>query len=182
MSLLDKFFKRYDIYKSSILEIAKELSYGDKAVIREMRSCVLNVRQYAIHHAERLENRSVDAQTADEHTIMWLSMADCLIRHNYAQELDWKCEKDDFVALISSTKNAISLGCEINPVQLYDDDDVSSWCAVQDKVWFTKGACIGGIDIDSDSYVLFVCGADVLERVRLLAENIHKRIARGCDL
>lgn len=182
MGLFSFFSKKYDIFESTVLEIAKTISFGDKSVIREIRSCVSDAKRYALVHNIRYANRGIDTENTDEHTLMWIGLADCLIKFGYAQEFDWKCEKDDFVEFMSRLKSFEILGCDINPVLLYDDDDVSAWCAAQDKVWYTKQICIGGIDIESDSYVLFVCTVDAFDKVRSLSSKIHKRIVRGREL
>lgn len=182
MGLFSFFSKKHDVYERSIIEIAKLISGGDKAVVREMRICCSDVKRYASHHSIQYLNRGIDAESTDVHTLMWTGLADCLIKHGFAQEFDWKCEKDDFVEFMSRLKNFGALGCEINPVLLYDDDDVASWCAAQDKMWYTKQLCIGGIDIESDSYVLFVCSVETLSRMRSAALKIHRRIAFGREM
>jgi hypothetical protein len=182
MGLLGFLFGKRHFYESAIMETAKTSSLGDKTVLKEMSGCIADVKKYAEHHKMQFEHRGADILSTDEQTLMWLALADCLIKHGYAQEFDWKCGKDDFVEFMSRLKSFSILGCEINPVLLYDDDDVAAWCAAQDKVWHTKKLCIGGIDIESDSYVLFVCSVDDFERVRSVAASIHRRIARGKDM
>ncbi len=181
MGLFD-IFKKKDVYADGVRKIASTISCGNKDIAKEIAECIQNPRKYAARYPHRFAARGIDAEDLSERRIIWLMMVDSLITYGYAQEFDWKCEKDDFIGLMSSLTRFSQLGCEINPVLLYDDDDISSWCAAQDKVWYTKGVCVGGIDIDSDSYVLFVCTRDELAVMKELSHSIHRRIASGCEL
>ena len=181
MGLFD-IFKKKDAYADTVRKIAAIISCGSKDVAKEMSECIANPKKYAAKHPHQFAARGIDTESASERSIIWIAMTDCLMAYSYAQEFDWKCDKDEFIGIMSSLTRFTQLGCEINPVLLYDDDDISAWCAAQDKVWYTKGVCIGGIDIDSDSYVLFVCTRDELAMLKELSRSIHRRIVCGCEL
>lgn len=174
--------KKHGTYADKILKIAEIISGGDRIVTKEVALCVSNIRKFSAKYIQRYEARGCDIEHTNTNTLMWIGMTDCLIENGYAAELDWKCNKTDFIALLSNIRQFNTFGCEINPVLLYDDDDISSLCAAQDKVWYTKGLCVGGIDIESDSYVLFICSARKLEELTSLAQTIRHRIIKGKDL
>lgn len=177
-----RIFKNGGTYADKILKIANIISGGDRSVMKEVKLCVLNLRKFYAKYADEYEARGCDFNAMSHNELAWIGMTDCLIRGGYAVELDWKSNKADFITLMSAIKQFDALGCEINPVLLYDDDDISSWCAAQDKVWYTKGLCVGGIDIESDSYVLFICSARKLDELTVLAQSVRHRIVRGREL
>ncbi|MBQ8107302.1 MAG: hypothetical protein IJ129_00970 [Ruminococcus sp.] len=45
-----------------------------------------------------------------------------------------------------------------------------------------SGLCVGAVDIDSDSYVVFVCTAEQLDQLGRLAEKVARRIVRAREL
>lgn len=174
--------KKHGTYADKILKIAEIISGGDRTVMKEVALCVSNIRRFFAKHSEQYEARGCDIDHMNPNMLIWIGMTDCLIENGYAAELDWKCNKTDFITLLSGIKQFNAFGCEINPVLLYDDDDISSLCAAQDKVWYTKGLCVGGIDIESDSYVLFICNTRKLAELTSLAQTIRHRIIHGNEL
>lgn len=38
------------------------------------------------------------------------------------------------------------------------------WCKILDEKWAEYGFCVGAIDIDSDSYVMFFCKREILKK------------------
>ena len=48
--------------------------------------------------------------------------------------------------------------------------------------WETEGFCVGGIDIDSDSYVLFICEVETLKELTKWSNRIDQRIDHAKNL
>ena len=182
MGLFGRLLKKRDMYETAICDIACAVSFGDKAVKHRINSCVSDIKRYVKHYDEKYKSRGIAAENADDHTLIWIGLVDCLIDLGYAQELDWKCGKEDFIEHISSLKGFSILDCKIEPSKLYDDDDVAGLCAAQDAAWSADNVCVGGIDIDSDSYVLFVCRTETLAALKNMADSIHCRVDRGSEL
>ena len=46
-------------------------------------------------------------------------------------------------------------GLELSDKWFDEDESVPQWCNILDKKWLSEAAYVAGIDIDSDSYVIF---------------------------
>lgn len=166
-------------FADKITEIVKIISLDDTSALAKISECLLDVRLYASNSLSILEDRGIDPNKMEIHDLAWICMVECLISCGYAYEFDWECDKDNFIHFLSGLKNFNALGADINPVYLYDDDDIVCWCAVQDEVWHSKYICVGGIDIESDSYVLFVSSVTNIEKLSTIALSINRRIEKG---
>lgn len=78
-----------------LLEIARIISDGDEAVLKEMSGCLTDTEAFYEARRERYEERCVDAGD-DPLKIRLLGLVDILEEHGYVCERDWKDEKEDF--------------------------------------------------------------------------------------
>lgn len=158
-----------------LLEIAKIVANGDPAVLAELEACVRSPAEYFASHQEQYEERSVwDAGDLTE--IRWLGMVDIFESHNYVCERDWKDEKEDFLSFLQSLEGMKRLDLKLQAEWFSEEGDISAWCAALDEKWKPQQCCVGCIDIDSDSYVIFPCRLAELERLKALAAQLGKRI------
>lgn len=157
--------------QNSILHISKIISHNDSTVINEI-SNLMNNKDIYIKKSEREidENCSVN-------TLFWLIMVDTLKKYNYICERDWKDEFEDFIYFLSNLKN---FDIDINYDIFNKDESIIEWCKIIDSKYEPK--CIGCIDIDSDSYVLFVSNNDEINELKQLSAEISKKIdyAKNC--
>ena len=58
---------------------------------------------------------------------------------------------------------------------LDEDGDIPSWCKILDEKWEEEGYCVGAMDIDSDSYVIFVCRRETLTELTQLGQKVGFR-------
>ena len=100
-------------------------------------------------------------------------MVDEMLSGNEAIELDWKTDAEDFFYEMKSLANRHRL--EIQEDWFKKDDGIPTWCEVLDEKWMDKDFCVGGMDIDSDSYVLFVCQAEVLKQLFELGKQVGQK-------
>lgn len=56
-----------------------------------------------------------------------------------------------------------------------ENEDIPVWCKVIDEKWERQGFCVGAIDIDSDSYVMFICKIEILKKLIILSKEINHR-------
>ena len=56
-----------------------------------------------------------------------------------------------------------------------EDEDITLWCKILDEKWEKQGFCVGAMDIDSDSFVMFVCGRETLENLMALGKKVNQR-------
>ena len=71
---------------------------------------------------------------------------------------------------------------ELKAEWLDEAGEVPTWCRMLDEKWAEHDYCVGCIDINSDSYVLFVSQRDNLEMLEALSLKVDQRIMRACRL
>lgn len=157
-----------EVYK----ELVKTIS-DDKDFLQNMDRCFCHPREYFKDNADRYEERGITNRDAID-TFVWIALTDELLESGAAIELDWKEEKEEFLSSIEGLANENNL--VVDDSMLDDEGDIPTWCKELDNKWMKDGYCIAGIDIDSDSYVLFVCKTDKLKRLTELAKSINHRI------
>ncbi len=157
--------------KNIIIDISKVISHNDTEVINEINN-IMNKKDNYIKNNER----GID-ENCDDSTLFWLIMVDILEKYNYVCESDWKDESEDFIYSISNLK---TFDLDVNNDIFNEDESIIEWCKIIDSRCEPK--CIGCIDIDSDSYVLFVSNNDEINELKRLAREISKKIeyAKNC--
>lgn len=157
--------------QNAIINISKIISHNNNEVINEIVS-IMNNRENYIKNSERGidENCSTDI-------LFWLIMVDTLEKYNYVCERDWKDEFEDFIYFLSNLK---TFDIDISNDIFNEDESIVEWCKAIDSKYEPK--CIGCIDIDSDSYVLFVSNNDEINELKRLSREISKKIdyAKNC--
>ena len=153
-------------------ELVKTIS-DDKGFLQNMDRCFCYPREYFKDNADRYDERGITSRDAID-TFVWIALADEMIESGLAIELDWKEEKDEFLSRIEELTKENNL--VVDEGMLDDEGDIPSWCKELDNKWMKDGYCVAGIDIDSDSYVLFVCKTDNLKSLTELAKSVNHRI------
>lgn len=173
-----------------IKDIAAIISGGDTAVLNSIDNMLSHPKKYFKRNADRYDDRGIDAEEIqdileegdeEEKTeLFWLGMVDELIEGGYVAEVDYKCSKEDYMYNLQQLKSYPYISDVFKDFMLDSSDTLASWCGqISDA---SKGkALIGYIDIDSDSYPLFILpslngsdGSDCSElfsRICLLAQN-----------
>lgn len=160
---------KYDVesYRKMVVLLTDNTEVRSK-----LESCLESPQQYYKEKADIYEERCIDGNQEDK-TIIWIGMVDEMLSGNEAIELDWKTDAEDFFYEMKSLANRHRL--EIQEDWFKKDDDIPTWCEVLDEKWMDKDFCVGGMDIDSDSYVLFVCQAEVLKQLSELGQQVGQR-------
>lgn len=164
-----------------LARIGKIISKGDKSVEEEVKKCLADMDAYYDEHEEEFEERGlgredIEDEEIGEEELQWLTLVDILIDHMYCCELDWKCYKEDFVEFLSELHGMEHYDITLEEEWLDEESDIREWCSVLDEKWKEKGACIGALNIDSDSYVIFPILKTELEELMELAEEVDQRI------
>lgn len=157
---------------SLIYAVCKEITKEDKQVLEDFELCFNEPRMYYQMNIEEFIERGIEHYPTDEE-IQWLSMVNILIKHNYAVELDWKCDFDEFNDQIQTIKNCPEYELTNTPNQ---PEDVESWIEELNNQWENSNYCLGIIDINSDSYVLFVTEIDKISLLNALASRVNYKI------
>lgn len=171
--------------KKPLLEIGMCISQEDEAVKAAIEQCLSDMDLYFEEHVEDFEDRGFDEEEleeVEEQELQWIALADSLINHVYCCELDWKCDKEEFVDCVNELQGMEVYDLTLEEDWLDEDADVTEWCAVLDEKWQEKGVCIAALDIDSDSYVIFPILESELDKLMELAEKVDGRIALAKEM
>lgn len=91
-------------YSSLIYGVCKEITKEDKQVLEDFEICLNEPKMYYQMNIDEFIERGIENYPTDEE-IQWLSMVNVLIKYNYAIELDWKCDFDEFNDNLQILKN-----------------------------------------------------------------------------
>jgi len=151
-------------------EIVKIISRGDGAIAAEMESCAKDHAAYFENHrAEYAERGIYSIDGIEKEELCWMCMVDLLADNHYAVEIDWKTETEDILYNLNFIAVKIGLPIDMetlginderieNVRLIKDEDDSITWAALCEisTALKPKGSALGFIDIESDSYVLFL--------------------------
>lgn len=172
MGFFDKWKKKGtegDIYK----ELIGIITGNDSEVLKELTEAIEDFNQYYEAHQELFEERGIDTV---EEASLWIAMVDNLIEHAYLHELDYSCEKEDFIWALERLKGYQRLQLSMEEDWFSEDEEITGWCELLDEKWKPQKVCIAGLDIDSDSYVLFPVLLEDFVRCQECAKKLGQRI------
>ena len=109
----------------------------------------------------------------DEDSVTWFCIVYEMIGENKAWELDWKEELGEFMYAL---EQILPDGLEVEVESLNEDDSIPDWAESINSVWTKFGYVLACFDIDSDSYVIFVCKKGTFEQLQFEANKVDKRI------
>ena len=156
-----------------------QLLTEDGSIHDAIENCLESPWSYFEENIDRYDERGIDEDETEE-TIIWLGIADELLDANEAVELDWNPELEDFSYFMKSLADKKNLQMEDD---WFDEEDtITNWCSILDRRWEIEGFCVGGIDIDSDSYVLFICKEETLKELTEWSNRIDQRIDYAMNL
>lgn len=128
--------------------------------------------RYYNDNSEMFMERCIE-EDDDEDTIIWISIVDEMILENKAWEFDWKAELEDFTY---GMEQILPDGLTVNEDSLNEDDSIPDWTESINSEWANSGYVIACFDIDSDSYVIFVCKKDIFEQLQAEAVKVDHKI------
>lgn len=167
-----------EIYK----QIFTNISNSDEKVRAEIEKCLENIRLYSLKNSDKFEERGLDISKDSEYTLKWFGCIDILIDNGYAAEFDYKTDFEDFYDLLGKLKIVSQRGILPSEDDIYLDYEPNGWLSCIDSRWAKAGLCVGGIDIDSDSYVIFICTVEQLDKLSKLASESGRKICRAREL
>ncbi len=162
-----------------ILQLARLLSMNHSAVMEEMEACVADTEKYCKAHQQEYEILNCLGGVItkeDEECIQWIILAECLVQHNIAALLDWKCELEDFAYFVKGLAGKRKYKLAFRTAWFDDEESMEEWCAILNARWQSAGACLVQLDMDSDSYILVPVLSGQYESVRKLADGIGQKL------
>lgn len=169
-------------FAKTAASIFKTICGGEETSAKEIDSCTSSPREYAMENASQFAERGISADSADTNTLMWLGCVDILIKNAYAAELDFKCELEDLIFSLNELNSPASENITLDEDEHDPEADITVWLGEIDERLGERGLCVGGVDIDSDSYVVFLTDIQTLEKLKETANGIGYKIDRAKKL
>lgn len=146
---------------------------------KELKWAFHNPYEYVVEKADRFAEREID-RDAPLDEILFFGLVDEFLEAGEMLELDWKEDKEEFLGQMQELAEHFSLPLEED--WLEPEADIPTWCKALDEHWEEVGFVVAGLDIDSDSYLLFPAAADKMQLLTDLAAEIGHEIKLGRDL
>lgn len=158
-----------------LLEIVRIVSFDDEDLLESAQKCVDDTMEYYNEHIAEYEERGLSEED-DISLLQWIGCIDLLLSEEYACECDWKGDRDEFISEIAALQGLEYLPVRINNIWFNDLHDIPRWCEKLDEKWKKADCAMAAFDIDSDSYVMFICRKTDLEKLSTLADHLGYRI------
>lgn len=169
------------VNENPIYRIAAELSNNNASVLQEVSECLSNTKKYFSEHEEEYGERCV-TDGEGEAVLQWLGMVDILQKNDYVCERDWEDELEDFLYFVRELEGVKRNGLALEEDWFDEDGEITDWCRIIDGKWESQNICVAAIDIGSDSYVMFPCNINVLQKISQYVGETNYRIARACEM
>ena len=158
-------------------DFCKQLIGEDVKLFSEVMDCVLNPSAYFENHLEDFLERGFEEEDIEEvDDIRLLGMVDILIANEFACELDWKTDLDEFMHWVEEMPVIKRNGLTLDKDDFDEDDCIAIWCQIVDDKWKKNDICIAAIDIESDSYVIFPYAASKMNNLIATANGCGIRV------
>lgn len=163
--------KQEENIKNKYYKLIDLITDSNQAVLSKFNECIKNPKEYYKNNYSIFEERGIEYEIDDDEIAFWV-MLDLLLENDYCCELDYKEYVEEFIESLKALKNALPFKED----KLDYNDDVFMWCNTINKEWKYKDMCISTIDIDSDSYILFICNTGKLKQLSSLGNQIDTNI------
>ena len=144
----------------------------NQTAISKLARCFDSPKTYFDENAERYDERCIEADE-EKDKIVWIAIVDELIESGDVIELDWKEGFEEFIAQMKNLADNNNLDLQEN--RFNKGGNILAWCEILDEEWNSQGFCVGAMDIDSDSFVMFVCRRETLENLMGLGKKVNQR-------
>ena len=162
-----------------LLKIAGILSANDRKIIKKLEIILEDFRNYLKNNINLRYIDEINALSKEEKIELKAVAIILLLSENgYICYLDWKCELEDFQMIFDVMKK-VGIDeniCNIEDLNLDEDDDIEIWSEEFNKVFSKKDIFIGNINTSSDSYSIFLINRKNLEKLRELGNRINMKI------
>lgn len=157
------------------LEIGEIVSDHNIEIIKVISECVSNPQDYFIKNIEQYGERGIE--NGDIEIIRWIGLVDCIVKHNYACEIDWKEEASELINSIKDLNGTKKQSLTLKEEWFDEECEVTDCCSIIDNMWEKQEFCIGSFDINSDSYIVFPIKINDFIILEKYAKQIGQRIA-----
>ena len=168
-----------------LLKIASILSANDRKIIKKLEIILEDFCNYlrkdmTLRYIDDEINNLSDKEKIKLKKIELKIVAMILLlsENGYICYLDWKCELEDF-QMISEAMKKVGIDeniCNIEDLNLDEDDDIEIWSEEFNKVFSKKDIFIGNINTGSDSYSIFPINKENFKKLKELGNRIGMKI------
>ncbi len=163
-----------------IIRIAVIISGEDRETVEEISEMVSDIGAYFNAHSGDFSKRGVSYRN-DSGVLLWVGLADCLLRRGFVCELDEKWDKNDFLA---GVRQIHGFGTYLIPLKekwLNENGDVFTWCKALDGQWRKMKICLSALDVGG-SYLIFPVSMEGYEKLTRLADQIGRRVVSAAEI
>lgn len=159
----------------TFVKVVEIISNNDEAVVKQAKECVTDIEGYFNAHAKAYDERGIE-EIENENDTKWLGIVDILIEHSFACEVDYSVEVEDFLFALNETKRMADVEIVLDEDELDEEGEVTEWCHVIDQKLADQHYCLASMDIDSDSYVIFMIKTSEFDELVEITEAVGYRI------
>lgn len=159
----------------TFLKVVEIISNNDEAAVKQAKQCVTDIEHYFSEHIEAYEERGIE-KIEDEEDTKWIGITDLLIDHSFACEVDYSAELEDFLFALNETKQMADVEFVLDEDGLDEEGEVTQWCHIIDQKLADQHYCLASMDIDSDSYIIFMIKTSQFEELVEMTEAVGYRI------
>lgn len=180
MGLFYKFLGKKKIEEGSadpFYKLVDIISNHNEKICEEMKLCKQHRKYYFESHRDLYTQWGIDEFSEDKE-ICFIALVALLEKENIVCIRDYNDEKEDFIYYVNNLRGCKDYGLSIQDDWLNEDDDITVWANILQQQW--KEYHLAAIDMNSDSYVLFVCDTNTLDELKNLgnAAGIHIDLAK----
>ena len=166
------------VQKRVLPDVAEyELTEDDPKAIADTFAALANILCVDVADGKRLRKK-LQASGAKGIDAAWEALCKKLVRSGRAVGLDWKSEKEDFVAAVEAL--AADTGLAVDADLLGEMDGIPAWSKALNAQW--EDHVLAAMDMNSEDYVLLVLSRMDFERAAECARLLLHRIARAEEM
>ena len=166
------------VRKGMLPDVAEyEPTEGDPKVIADTFAALANILRVDAAYTKQLRKK-LQAKGSTGIDAAWEGLCKKLVRSGRAVGLDWKSEREDFVAAVQSL--TAGTGLAVDGDLLGEADGIPVWSKNVNAMW--KDHILAAMDMNSEDYVLLVLTRADFSRAAECARSLLHRIARAEEL
>ena len=166
------------VQKRVLLDIAEyEPTEDDPKAMADTFAALANILRVDAADAKQLRKK-LQGKGAAGVDAAWEALYKKLVRSGRAVGLDWKSEREDFVAAVEALAADTGLAVDADP--LGEMDGIPAWSKAVNAMW--RDHILAAMDMNSEDYVLLVLTRADFERAAECARLLLHRIARAEEM
>ena len=166
------------VQKRVLPDVAEyEPTEDDPKVIADTFAALANILRVDAADAKQLRKK-LQGKGAAGVDAAWEALCKKLVRSGRAVGLDWKSEREDFVAAVQSL--TIDTGLAVDGDMLGETDGISVWSKDVNAYWHDH--VLAAMDMNNEDYVLLVLTRADFARASEYARVLLHRIARAEEM